>query len=36
MEMEKAGKEKNPDKLNMLLPKLKREFDRLRLSMQGE
>jgi HPt (histidine-containing phosphotransfer) domain-containing protein len=34
-EMEKAGKVKNLDKLNMLLPKLEREFDRLRQAMQG-
>ena len=35
-EMEKAGKEKNLDKLTMLLPKLEREFDRLRQAMKGE
>jgi two-component system sensor histidine kinase/response regulator len=33
-EMEKVGKEKNLDKLTMLLPKLEREFDRLRQAMQ--
>jgi signal transduction histidine kinase/DNA-binding response OmpR family regulator len=36
MEMEKAGKGKNLDKLKMLLPKLEKEFDRLRQAMQGE
>jgi PAS domain S-box-containing protein len=33
-EMEKVGKEKNLDKLTMLLPKLEREFDRLREALQ--
>jgi HPt (histidine-containing phosphotransfer) domain-containing protein len=36
LEMEKAGKERNLDKLTMLLPKLEREFERLRQAMQGE
>ena len=31
-----GGEKKNLDKLTMLLPKLEREFDRLRQAMQGE